>query len=395
MAKRSRGDVPKFNHPALHYRKPKELKRFQTVLAFFASTALVFGLWSFVWYAASAWAKAEVTGWVEMQRNLGATTDFASMDTAGFPTRIVLTLNAPSYEGPAFGNTVRWNSDKLTVSTRPWMPWKLHVGVPGKHDLSLADNTMRFTGTAERFEADVVLGAAWPTSLDLRVQGLILNGSAPISVGHLRVRATHDPATQAGGTGLSFNIVGDNLVVPGVLPLPLGDQVQSLDVVARVSGSVVPGPLGVRAVAWRDSGGAIEFERLKFRTGPLAVAAGGTAALDNNMQPQGAFTAKIEGLFQAMEILRARGTMRASDAVMATMALSALSTRPKNGEAPSINLSVTVQDGELSLGPLKVMKMPVFDPVSDWGLAPPPPATETVAEPKDTPRDYKDIKPVY
>jgi len=395
MAKRPKDDLQGFNHPALHYQKPKELRRFQTALAFIASAALVFGLWSFAWYAMSAWAKSEITGWVEAQRSLGAVVDYASMETAGFPTRITLTLTAPRYEGPAFGTTVKWKSGTLTVNARPWTPWKLHLNAPDNHDVLLANDTLRFTGAAERFEADVVLGPVWPKSLNLRVQGLTMNGSAPLSIERLHLQAVHDPNTQAGGTGLSLDITGDNLVLPGILPMPLGDDVQNLDVAARVTGPVIPGALRERLSEWRDGGGAIEFERLKFRSGPLAVAAGGTATLDKNFQPQGAFTAKIEGLFQVMEILRARGTMRAGDAVKATMALSALSTRPKNGETPSINLSVTVQDGELSLGPLRVMKMPVFDPVQDWGLAPPPPVAEAAAEPQTPPRNYKDIKPVF
>lgn len=395
MAKRPKDDLQGFNHPALHYKKPKELKRFQTTLALLASAALVFGLWSFAWYAMSAWTKAEITGWVDAQRGLGAVVDYASMEMAGFPTRITLTMSDPSYEGPAFGTTVKWKSDILTVNARPWTPWKLHLDVPGTHDVFLANDTLRFTGTAEGFEADVVLGPVWPKNLDLRVQGLAMNGSAPLSIQRLRLQATHDPNTQAGGTGLSLDITGDNLVLPGILPKPLGNDVQNLDVAARVTGAVIPGALRERLSEWRDGGGAIEFERLKFRSGPLAIAAGGTATLDKNFQPRGAFTAKIEGLFQVMEILRARGTMRARDAVKATMALSALSTRPKNGGTPSINLSVTVQDGELSLGPLKVMKMPVFDPVQDWGLSPPPPVTEAAAEAQDPPRNYKDIKPVF
>jgi len=387
-----KGDWSEFNHPSLHYKKPKQLRRFQLVISTLASAALVFGLWSFAWYAMSAMVKAEVIGWVEDQRTLGAIVDFTEMKTTGFPSRIILTLTEPRYDGPAFGDTIEWRADALTVTARPWTPWRLNVDAPGKHKLLMGGGTISLSGVAESLNGDVVLGDVWPEELDLQVQGLSMNGSAPLSADRFNIAFRHDPSTQAGGAGVRLHLQGDNLIIPGGLPQPLGERVQTIDMVARVTGSVIPGPLAQRLPEWRSSGGAIDIERLKFRGGPLGLAAAGALALDKDMQPEGAFTAKIEGLFQVMEILRAKGLMRDSDAVLATMALSALSKRSKNGGASSINLSVTVQDGELSLGPLKVMDMPLFD----WGIpaAPAMPATPE-PEPAPPPRDYKNIKPVY
>ena len=134
------------------------------------------------------------------------------------------------------------------------------------------------------------------------------------------------------------------------------------------------------------------MERFKFRGGPLGVAAGGNLVLGKQLQPQATFTAKFEGLFQVMEILRAKGLMKAGDAVVATMALSALSRRPEDGGAPTINIAVSVRDGVLRLGPLEVMKVPHID----WGVpvsAPIQPAP--VTEPEPPKRDYKDAPPVF
>lgn len=387
-------DWGKFDHPALHYQKPKSLQRFQAFVALIASAALVFGLWSFGWYAMSALVKAEVKNWITAQRDMGAIVDFEEMKTHGFPSRITLDLTNPRYEGPAFGDVISWQNELITVMARPWTPWKLHVQAPGKHKLETQGSALKLSGTVETLNADVVLGAVWPEELDLNVQGLSMNGSAPLGADRLRVFFTHDASTQAGGVGLSIHAKGQNITIPGGLPQPLGSKVQSLDLLARVTGSVIPGPVKTQIPAWRDSGGAIDVERLKFRSGPVGMAAVGTAALDQGLQPQGAFTAKIEGLFQAMEILRAKGLMRDSDAVVATMALSALSKRPKGGGVPSINVALSVQDGELSIGPLKVMKMPHFD----WGFAGPesrPETPGTAVEPSVSPRDYKSITPIY
>lgn len=388
-APQGRQNLGNFSHPSLNYQKPKQLQRFQAVIVLIASAAVVFGLWSFVWYATSALVKAEVKDWVDQQRTMGAIADYGDMQTSGFPSRIILTLSDPRYEGRAFGDIISWQSDVLTVMARPWQPWTLHVQAPGKHMLEIGGGRLNLTGAAEVLRADVILGDQWPEELDLQVQGLTFNGSAPLAVESLRLAFTHDASASASATGVSLNLQGSGITVPGGLPQPLGDRVQNIDLVARITGSVVPGPISKRLPAWRDSGGAIDVDRLKLRSGPLGLAAAGTAALDKNLQPQGAFTAKIEGLFQVLEILRAKGLMRASDAVVATMALSALSKRPKDGGAASINVSVTVQEGALSLGPLKVMKMPKFD----WGIAARPAPAKTAPQPAQ--RDYKAIKPVY
>jgi len=395
MVKRPPSDWDRYNHPALHYKKPKELKRFQTALAVSASAALAFGMWSFAWYGAVAWIQSDITNWADRQRALGTQVSVAQIDTGGFPSRIVLTLQAPRYAGTLAGVPVTWSSDALVVSARPWMPWKLNVEASGRHTVAVGagTNAVRYLGAAERLSADVELGDVWPQRLDVRVRDLQLKGEKRpdpqvLSIGRVRAILDHDPTRQAGGTGLRVNFRGRDIVLPGGLPAPLTDGFEQIEVSARVTGSVIPGPADVRIPAWRDSGGAIEFERLKIRSGSLAVDAGGTLAVDKRLQPEGAFTAKVEGLFQLFEILRAQGIMRGSEAVVATMALTALSKRPTDGGAPFINLSATLQDGMLSLGPLKIMKVPTLN----WGFSnPSSPPPKAVAPP---PRDYKDIKPV-
>lgn len=379
-----------FDHPALSYKKPKQLRRFQLVVSFIASAALVFGLWSFAWYAMSSWVKAEIAGWVDQQMDSGAVAEFTNMKTGGFPNRIVVSLSEPHYDGPAFGQSIAWRGDMLVITAKPWTPWNLRIEAPGKHELNIGGR-WQFDGAAERLVMDVNLGEVWPDELDLNVQGLSMNGSAPLAAGRLRISAEHNPDAQASETGLSLRIQGDDIIWPGGLPQPLGDRIAALDVVARLNGNVNPGPLGERLTAWQESGGVLDVERLRFRGGPLGVAAGGNLVLDQQLQPEATFTAKFEGLFQVVEILRAKGLMKAGDAVVATMALSALSRRSDDGGAPSINVGVSVRDGVLRLGPLEVMKMPHID----WGIpAPVPDQPAPEADPEPPKRDYKDVPPV-
>ncbi|MCW8914588.1 MAG: DUF2125 domain-containing protein [Magnetovibrio sp.] len=376
-------------HPAMHYQKPKGLKRFQLMISLIASAALAFGLWAFAWYAASAWVKAEITDWVDLQRSRGAVVNYTKLDTTGFPSAITVIVTDPVFQGAAFGRALSWKSDQVRVSAKPWMPWRLNVVASGKHDLSFDDGAQSWRGVAEYLSIQTVLGGIWPQSLDLDVRGLTLGGTTDVVMEALRLKAQHDPDTQVGGTGLALSIVGSGLSLPGVLPQPLGPVISVVDIDARVTGAVIP-DLGLGMIPhWQSSGGMVKLDRVKFRSDPVGVAAGGTVSLTKELQPEGALTAKIEGLFQMMEILRAKGYVSDGNAIVATMALSALSKRPPGGGPASINVSVTVQDGMLSLGPLKVMKMPKFN----WGLVEMP--AKPSAPPKPPEPRFKKVPDVF
>lgn len=370
----------------LSYETPKQLRRFRAGMVLMASTLVVAGLYAFAWYAVSSYVKAQVVSWADAQAAQGAIADFESMETTGFPSRIILTLTKPRYLGPISGRTMEWRGDALTLSTRPWMPWRLHAEAPGSHEMKWADGALSLGGEVARLSADIVAGDTWPERLTIDIEGVDLQGGATVSVDALRVDVRHDAQVQASGDGLTLHLSGANMTLPLGGGWGLGNTVESVDLAFRVTGPVQPGVLAERLTAWREVGGALELERLKLRAGPLGVAAVGTLALDEALQPIGAFTAKFEGLFQVLEILRGQGVVRDGDAVVATMALAALSKRPPGGGRSSINLAVGMQNGKFTLGNFPVLSMPTID----WGQAPSEPEVQEAPA-----RDYKNIAPIY
>jgi len=131
-------------HPAMTYQPPEKLRRFQAAMALVVSALLVLGLWTLTWFAAETWAKSSITNWMEAQRALGAEVGYEALETSGFPSRIILTITKPAFAGPLMGQSVDWVGETLTVATRPWMPWKLHVEAPGRHQLKLGDGAITF-----------------------------------------------------------------------------------------------------------------------------------------------------------------------------------------------------------------------------------------------------------
>jgi hypothetical protein len=96
----------------------------------------------------------------------------------------------------------------------------------------------------------------------------------------------------------------------------------------------------------------------------------GTVALDGRMQPVGAFTARIQGFFEAVEALRARGLIRGRDASMAKLVLGAMARPAPGGGPPVLSLPVTLQDRVLYAGPVALVRLPELR----WPGQPPTPA---------------------
>jgi hypothetical protein len=148
--------------------------------------------------------------------------------------------------------------------------------------------------------------------------------------------------------------------VPEKARLPLGSDIGRVRLAGRVMGelsSLNPG-MGAGALGpWRDDGGTVELSRIEVRYGALEVAAEGTLALDGEMQPLVALTARVEGFGESLDALAQRGAMKRGDATAAKLVLAALAERGPNGR-PRLALPVTLQDGFLSVGPAMLLRMP-------------------------------------
>lgn len=375
-----------YDHPAMSYKPPKELRRFRASMVLLVSTLVVAGLWTAVWFATSHYVTKQVIRWADDQVAQGSTAAFETLDISGFPSRIIMTMAKPHFDGVVFDERVAWRGEHVTITTRPWAPWKLHVEAPGRHELSIGEG-LNVKGKVETLSTDIVTGSELPEELTLNLAGVDLRGDTQVVMDALRVNLKHDAEITASGEGLSIELTGTNFTLPLRGGWGLGNNIANIEALLKVNGPVKLGALFDRLTTWRDVGGRVNVERLKLRAGPLAIAAAGTVALDDNLQPVATLSAKIEGLFQVLSIMRKQGVVRDGDAVLATMVLSALSKRPPGGGKSSINLAVNITDGKLMLGPVPVLSVPEIK----WEQAPIASKSAHTAPPK---RDYKNIAPV-
>jgi hypothetical protein len=158
---------------------------------------------------------------------------------------------------------------------------------------------------------------------------------------------------------LHAEIAVANATLPDIPPPPLSRTLESMNLTLDITGPVTTGArLPAVLEAWRAGGGAVEVRVLDINWPPVTATGSGTVALDKSLQPEGAFTATFHGFMEVVDMLVTAGRMDNKQASMARGALMLLSNTPREGGAPYLDLSLTVQDRKVYAGPLTLMEMP-------------------------------------
>jgi hypothetical protein len=154
--------------------------------------------------------------------------------------------------------------------------------------------------------------------------------------------------------GLAFDL--RKLHLPASPP-SFTDMIDEAAFGVTVKGAVPDGRLMQAIAAWRDAGGTVELDNLRLDWGGVGVNANGTVALDQDLQPIGAFSGGIEGFDAILSALVEAGRLGTEQAALAQIALNAFAKPGPDGK-PQIRTSFTMQNGEMFLGPVKLGAAP-------------------------------------
>jgi hypothetical protein len=148
------------------------------------------------------------------------------------------------------------------------------------------------------------------------------------------------------------------LTLPRQVP-PFGDTVDLLTLAGTIKGALPQGPLRQALAAWRDDGGTVELQDGAIRWGTLTLAASGTLALDEALQPIGALTATIQDQNAVIDAAVAQGNLRAGDADLAKIFLGLMAQSGPDGKR-RLTVPLSLQKGRAYLGPAQVAILPRF-----------------------------------
>jgi hypothetical protein len=322
------------------------------------------------WFYTATSLRSGLDDWARQARQSGWDVHYTRSVLSGFPLVMRLTVRNPEFRSAAKDPDWAWKGRELIIQTRPWNLGQFTIKFPNRHELKLQENDKEITykGVSEELEVQFRSGTRWPIEFFLQLRGLDFKNpkGGRFSTDEAVIDGTYDPSIidDIESSSVTFKMDVQKLIFPASIKLPMGSQIAKLSFEGSMMGGIEQGTFRKSLENWRDAGGTVEIPKFSMAYGPLRlVRSDGTVALDGNLQPVGAFTAKVTGFFELLDSLRLIGWIKGKDSVTAKITMSPFFRKDENGGPPSLNLAISAQDGKIFAGQHKLADMP---PVN-WG----------------------------
>lgn len=316
------------------------------------------------------WAEGQLeqgfATWATEQRSQGWTVHTGETVRTGWPMRAALDLPSVEVSSPA----VRWTAQAATIAVSLLHPGTLAIMPQGRQTLQFPP-APPVSFTADHLVATVPLDPGPPVAgstvqrADVDGTGIRIDvpGGAsgkPLVIALMNVHAA--TAGPAASPTVSFAGSGQDIALPA-LPAgngwPLGDRIASISAegAVRAPGAASSDPK-MRAAAWRDGGGALAVDRFAIGWGPLGLSGKATLTLDADLQPVGNGEAHVIGQNATLDALAAGHALTPAAAGAAKAVLGLLARPAKAGEAPGVDVPLTLENRTLRMGAIPLMKLP-------------------------------------
>lgn len=333
-------------------------RRKRLVIAAVLFAAVLFGAYTVLWFYAAHRVREGLPQWAAAMRAQHLDLSWQGLRIAGFPLAFRLKFGDAVVRDrdPRLSADVRVPA--LTASARPWNPFVWQLDLPAGLTAATAGGALVSAPAATGTAAVVGAGARlWFAVSEPRVTADTAHVAARRVYLWLLLPPQPPSAPDEAALGLALEV--HDLTLPQV-PQPFHNPLDEASLGITVMGPVPRGPPREAAALWRDAGGTLEVDHVALRWGALRLTASGTLALDDDLQPIGAFSGGVEGYGELIKALVAAGRLGKREAGLATTALSIFSKRGAGGR-PQITTSFRIQNGEMFLGPLKIGPVPHID----------------------------------
>jgi hypothetical protein len=304
--------------------------------------------------------------WEAEQRAAGWTTQHGPPARGGWPLAATLTVPAMTLAGgsPAIPGGLAWRADGVVLRVALSRPGVLEIAAEGRQRLRLAFYP-EVPYTAASLRLVLPLRAdPWPRFADVSVANLRaeppMGGEAGLQ--SLRLHLDISPQPQPGEPTATFTLGAEAINPPPGVARLLGPRIANLEVEGALNGPVPAGrTLAEQAAAWRDGGGSLEIKRLAVVWGPLDLTASATLALDDQLQPMGAGSARLVGYAETLDMLASRAAISRSAATATKAVLSLVAHSPEDGSPPDVEVPLTLQYRTLSMRQVPLVRLPEVD----------------------------------
>jgi hypothetical protein len=329
-------------------------------LAVVVGLLVLSGAYTAYWWIVAGRIEDGIVAWQQSMRAQKIVASWQTIRIAGFPFHFHIALSSASLLDRALTPSPEVRLAELTASARPWdfADWRLGAPQGLAADLAAAGSRPPVKLAAQTGEGTVSLGSDGATALWLNFQDATAEGGGrvPIKAVNAWIGLPANPPRTHTEPNLRLALDLRQVHLPSPPPT-LSDTIDDLAFGVTIKGAIPDGPLVQAIAAWRNAGGTIEFDHLHLDWGGLGATATGTMALDQDLQPIGAFSGGIEGFGTILSALVEAGRIDTEEAALAQIALSALAKPGPDGK-PQIMTSFTIQNGKMYLGPAKLGAAP-------------------------------------
>lgn len=318
--------------------------------------AISVGTYSAWWFWLADEARIRFEHWVESEQAQGRSISYENLAVSGFPGPLLIHINTLSIDHEPGG--WKLSMPAVDVTLEPWNIFMLTGSVRSPADLNVrkgpATGTYQLRMAQNKFHAAITRAA----SLDLAFEGVDITNLGTDET--LRIDTLNASLTR-GSVPIyaTLEIDANGATLPTTLNALLGNDVQRLQLRIDATGAELPSGLNAASLeVWRVNGGAFDMTNLAVIYGPLGMKGTGTFALDENLQPFGAFTAKITGYNAAIDALTRIKAIPPGNAAIAKIVLGAIAKVPDGGGPKMIEVPLTAQDQYLTVGPVQLLRLP-------------------------------------
>jgi len=329
-----------------------------------AAVALAGSTAGFAWYRdyVSRQLGASVTSWIHQRSAEGYLVEVDIAPAGGSLATVMQQLDNAVITAP--GNLWQLRLPRLDIAVDTWDPFGVDFTLYGETELRYDDRGQprAFTAALDRDAA----GFRYDTNGQITAAHLFLLGATlrgPVGIRPQlldgSVRFHPGAPTAADGKSIELALRVENAQILYPTDLPFGQSLARATLDAYVTGPLGPGRPSQALAAWRDAGGVLQVKELVANWGPLALTSEGTLALDGRLQPIGAFTAVVRGFNEAVDAAVAARLLTPNQGTATKLWLNARAETDDGG--PKVKLPLTIQDGFVSMGPIKLAPMPLIE----------------------------------
>ncbi|NKB19384.1 MAG: DUF2125 domain-containing protein [Alphaproteobacteria bacterium] len=325
-------------------------------------------LYSGVWFLIAAQLESGLANWTAQQRNRSWTVEHGKIVMTGFPLKWQIDIENPLLSRSSGKVPFHWSGPRIHLNMRPWNLTRIGFQTAGEHRLGYATSKKSESAKLKMgagrgellFDSEgrlndltfTVEGAVIETALAQTYRFTQLNARLDLS----RPAAPDSKPHQIPAFHLTTELFG--LTLPKEIKPVLGRTISRIALSADFLGGANGTNLKQALSHWARSGGSLNLKKLDIGWSKLDITGTGTLALDPTLQPIVAFSGRVSGYDDTLDAMADGGIIKPATAMVTRFALRALSNFTGDKKGARIRVSLTIQDGYLHVGPVKLVKLP-------------------------------------